>query len=64
MKILVVDDDKYMLDLVASILKKYDMDVVSRSNVGDAIRDLPEAVLIACSSTCTCPAWTLFRLYR
>src|SRR3990170_1790414 len=40
MKILVVDDDKYMLDLVASILKKHDMDVVSRSNVGDAIRDL------------------------
>lgn len=40
MKILVVDDDKYMLDLVGSILKKHDMDVVSRSNVGDAIREL------------------------
>lgn len=42
MKFLIVDDDLYMADLVASILRKNDVEVKSHLNMGDALRNLME----------------------
>ncbi len=42
MRFLIVDDDRYMMTLVASILKKHKVEVVSHSNIGDALRNLME----------------------
>jgi DNA-binding response OmpR family regulator len=42
MRFLIVDDDRYMMTLVASILKKHKVEVVSHSNIGDALRNLIE----------------------
>lgn len=42
MRFLIVDDDRYMMTLVASILRKYKVEVVSHSNIGDALRNLIE----------------------
>lgn len=40
MKFLVVDDDRYIADLVSSVLKKNEVEVTSHFNVGDALRNL------------------------
>jgi DNA-binding response OmpR family regulator len=40
MRFLIVDDDRYMITLVASILRKHKVEVVSHSNIGDALRNL------------------------
>lgn len=42
MRFLVVDDDRYMMTLVSSILRKHKVEVVSHSNIGDALRNLIE----------------------
>lgn len=42
MRFLIVDDDRYMMTLVSSILKKHKVEVVSHSNIGDALRNLIE----------------------
>lgn len=42
MRFLVVDDDRYMITLVASILRKHKVEVVSHCNIGDALRNLIE----------------------
>ena len=40
MKFMIVDDDQYIISLVAAILKKNRVEVVSHSNVCDALRNL------------------------
>ncbi len=40
MKFMIVDDDQYIVSLVAAILKKNKVEVVSHSNVCDALRNL------------------------
>lgn len=40
MKMMIVDDDQYITNLVAYILKRNNVEVVSHSNVGDALRNL------------------------
>jgi DNA-binding NtrC family response regulator len=42
MKFMIVDDDQYIVTLVTAILKKNSVQVVSHSNVGDALRNLME----------------------
>lgn len=42
MKMMIVDDDQYIVTLVAAILKKNKAEVVSHNNVGDALRNLME----------------------
>lgn len=42
MKMMIVDDDQYIVTLVAAILKKNRAEVVSHNNVGDALRNLME----------------------
>jgi DNA-binding NtrC family response regulator len=42
MKMMIVDDDQYIVNLVEMILKKNKAKVVSYNNVGDALRNLME----------------------
>jgi len=42
MKMLIVDDDQYIVTLVAAIMKKNKAEFVSHNNVGDALRNLME----------------------